>query len=172
MQLTSHRVPYVCVINRVKTENREHPVTWISAETDTSTISLTNRFQAATLYEAQQKSRRAMASRHPDDPVLLDIEVVVADTAANARRQLSEIEPSPRSTGRRAHTTEPHGLRYVGTIGGLRSLIMDIWAIGIADGVVLTPLSTPRSERLIVEELPELIAQHDRQCISDFQTNR
>ena len=97
------------------------------------------RITAADLQDAQRRSARQRAE-NPATPVLLDIEVLIDRDARSAFDALADVP----SGG---------GLRYVGTPRGLAGLIADVQRLGIADGVVLKPLTDSPVADLILEEL-------------------
>ena len=99
--------------------------------------------------------RRAVraAGRDPDDvTVLLDVEVLTAPTAAQARAEVAQLEAwAP-------HT--PRSLSYTGTPDGLAGLLHDLQAVGAADGVTLVPLTLPSGLAQITRQvLPRLREQ-------------
>ena len=76
------------------------------------------------------------ADRDPDAVrVLLDVEVHLADSAADAAGEVAQLDQWTADT--------PAGLRHIGTPGTLRELLGAIDASGAADGVVLRPLAVP-----------------------------
>ena len=97
------------------------------------------RISAVDLQDAQ---RRAAAQRAaaPEDPVLLDIEVLIDRDIHVAFTALDGMPAG-------------HALRYVGTPRGLAGLIADVQRLGIADGVVLMPLAGSPVTDLMLEEL-------------------
>ncbi|RYF59237.1 MAG: hypothetical protein EOO27_09920 [Comamonadaceae bacterium] len=83
--------------------------------------------------------------------MLLDVEVVIAPIARQARATQSLLS----DRGRISESSST--IRYVGTPEGLATLIADIHAAKVADGVTLIPLDGHDSTRLITErELPLL----------------
>ena len=112
------------------------------------------RVQAVDLRDAIRKSAalRGDASRHcPPPPVLLDIEVLIDHEAASARNTLMQLETT------RVVSASPQLMRYVGTSRGLAGLIADIHVLGIADGVLLIPLTEAGVvDKIIGEVLPAL----------------
>ncbi|BBX53119.1 hypothetical protein GCM10009645_54310 [Mycolicibacterium poriferae] len=93
-------------------------------------------------------AQRANAARteHPGRTVLVDIDVVVDDTAAGARRQVADAGVSAAAGT----------LTYIGTPTGLAGLIADIHALGLCDGAVLRPLLPGVAEVIRARVLPEL----------------
>lgn len=83
--------------------------------------------------DLREVAQRASASRedHPGVDVLVDIDVVVAATAAAARDLVDTVDAVWRAGT----------LRYIGTPAGLAGLINDVHALGITDGAILRPLS-------------------------------
>ncbi|WP_157890405.1 hypothetical protein [Mycolicibacterium goodii] len=104
------------------------------------------RITAADLADAQRRSARQRAAS-PTTPVLLDIEVLIDRDTRSAFDALAEVPSGS-------------GLRYVGTPRGLAGLIADVQRLGIADGVVLKPLTESPVADLMLEELvPGLAAR-------------
>ena len=94
----------------------------------------------------------AEEGRDPDSvAVLVDLEILIAPEARSARKELAQLDSaltSPRV---------PVSLHYVGTPSGLGSLIADIRAAEVADGVTLLPLALPRTlEHLVDSTIPWL----------------
>jgi hypothetical protein len=169
MQLQSQRIPYVCMVEQSAGAGVDcgRSVKWICADTETGGLWGSNRIQASDLRDAQRQSHQSTTNSTWTGPLFLEIEVLVDHTAAAARRQLAQLHDHTKSHDPTNGDPPPHGVRYIGTIQGLQSLIQDVWAVGIADGVVLLPLSPEPSERLIVEELPALLEQCGRRRPSD-----
>jgi alkanesulfonate monooxygenase SsuD/methylene tetrahydromethanopterin reductase-like flavin-dependent oxidoreductase (luciferase family) len=110
------------------------------------------RVQAIDLRDA---SRRCAALRADaatrDCPVLLDVEVLIDHDAASARNTLAQLETT------HVDSASPRLMRYVGTSRGLAGLIADIHVLGIADGVMLIPLTQAGVvEKVVDEVLPML----------------
>ncbi|PBC37081.1 hypothetical protein CJ178_23340 [Rhodococcus sp. ACPA4] len=115
------------------------------------------RIRATDLRDAQAQCAQIRAAiaedgRDPDSvAVLVDLEVLIAPEARAARKELAQLDSAlnvPRV---------PASLHYVGTPSGLGSLIADIRAADVADGVTLLPLSLPRTlEHLVGETIPWL----------------
>ncbi|NKR89375.1 LLM class flavin-dependent oxidoreductase [Rhodococcus hoagii] len=113
------------------------------------------RIQAADLRDAQQARERirtevAAEGRDPDSvTVLVDIEVLIAPDSRSARTELALLDET---------LGVPHqssSLTYVGTAEGLGSLLADIRAADVADGVTLLPLALPKVlERIVGGTLP------------------
>lgn len=113
------------------------------------------RVQAVDLRDAARQSARlraeAAAHGRQSSTVLVDIEVLVAETARVARTMCAELEPSLREPHR------PKSLTYIGTSRGLAGLIADICMLRIADGVALVPLGkTAMSDRIFDDVLLQL----------------
>ncbi|WP_068155612.1 hypothetical protein [Rhodococcus phenolicus] len=105
------------------------------------------RIRATDLRETRKARDRVRAElvaegRDPDSvTVLVDLEVVVASEARNARKQYAQLD-DPRATDT---------LSYVGTPQGLAGLIADIHSTHVADGVTLVPLAAPFTVEHIVD---------------------
>jgi hypothetical protein len=124
----------------------------------------TVRITARSLREAQKKRAYIRAA---DDTsgglvdVLLDVVVHIAPDARTARFEAGTGQRRPSATG----MTEGDTVVYVGTPSGLASLILDIRAADIADGVTVVPAVTERNTRdacvqlLLDEVLPLLDAR-------------
>ena len=97
------------------------------------------RVRAVDLQDAQRRAAMLRADA-PEQPVLLDIEVLIDRDIRSAFAALEDV-PSG------------HALRYVGTPRGLAGLIADVQRLGIADGVVLKPLADSPVSELMLEEL-------------------
>ncbi|CKG96512.1 hypothetical protein LTT02_16555 [Mycolicibacterium smegmatis] len=107
------------------------------------------RITATDLMDAQRRSARHRAAS-PTIPILLDIEVLID---RDTRSAFDALENAPKRGG----------LRYVGTPRGLAGLIADVQRLGIADGVVLKPLTDSPVADLMLEELvPGLSARQLR----------
>ncbi|OZC84591.1 hypothetical protein CH254_19355 [Rhodococcus sp. 06-412-2C] len=91
------------------------------------------RIQASDLREAQQQRARLRAEAvergesADGTAVFLDLEIHIAADARTARREFAGLD-APIS---------PSSIRYVGTPSGLASLISDVTAADVADGVTL-----------------------------------
>ena len=91
------------------------------------------RIQASDLREAQQQRARLRAEAvergesADGTAVFLDLEIHIAADARTARREFAALD-APSS---------PASIRYVGTPSGLASLISDVTAADVADGVTL-----------------------------------
>ena len=111
------------------------------------------RITATDLREAQRIRHGIRADligsgRDPESvTVLLDIETIVAETAADARGRLAEVESDPRTRRRNG------SISYIGTTSGLVGLIADIRTAEVADGVTIRPLELPGSLDLIVQQV-------------------
>jgi hypothetical protein len=67
---------------------------------------------------------------HPGRDVVVEIDVVIAGEAREARAAVAHAGPPPdRGT-----------LRYVGTAAGLAGLVADLYALDLSDGAMLIPL--------------------------------
>jgi alkanesulfonate monooxygenase SsuD/methylene tetrahydromethanopterin reductase-like flavin-dependent oxidoreductase (luciferase family) len=97
------------------------------------------RIEVSDMREAQRqrllvREARAWEGHDPDETaVLVDVEVVLADNASDARRQLAELGGWAREGSRPA-------LRYVGTPVGFAGLIEDMFVAHVCDGVTAIPL--------------------------------
>ena len=91
------------------------------------------RIQASDLREAQQQRARLRAEAvergesADSTAVFLDLEIHIAADARTARREFAGLDAP----------TSPSSIRYVGTPSGLASLISDVTAADVADGVTL-----------------------------------
>ncbi|OZD47475.1 hypothetical protein [Rhodococcus sp. 06-1477-1A] len=92
------------------------------------------RIQASDLRESQQHRARVRAEAvergesADSAAVFLDLEIHIATDARTARREFAALDAP----------TSPASIRYVGTPAGLASLISDVTAADVADGVTLT----------------------------------
>lgn len=117
----------------------------------------TVRIRASDLREAQQLTHRVrgeqvQAGRDPGAlTVLVDVDVVIAPVAREARVTFSLLPDRVRVE--RSVST----ICYVGTPEGLVTLIADIAAAKVADGVTLIPLDGDGSTRLITEHVLPLL---------------
>lgn len=133
MNVLDRTGPLVCLAHR---PDLSGPVpgssyTWLTGQVDAPLPVAESRIQAVDLRDAQLQSNRLRVGRTAlAGPLFLDIDVVVGTSAAAARRTLSDL-----AIPRRPRTL------YIGTVNGLLGLIRDVHALGIADGVVLFPLS-------------------------------
>lgn len=99
-------------------------------------------------------------SDHPTSPepvVALEVDVLVADEARQARRVAARYM-RPQGNDR---------ICYIGTPSGLRSLLRDIHAIRAADAVVLIPIDGPSSRSA---HLVSLVAESFR-CGAEFSAS-
>lgn len=78
------------------------------------------------------------------DTVLLDVEIVLATTAREARIAFSKLALAPRGA--------QSNFLYIGTASGLAGLVADIGAARVADGVTLIPLDDPVTVRLLASD--------------------
>jgi hypothetical protein len=99
-----------------------------------------HRLRARDLDEARRLSARIPEEVRRTSTVLLDVAVLVDDTAREARRAWSATQPAG----------DPDTIRYIGTLSGLAGLIDDVCAVGIADGAVLTPLIDQPTRTLLI----------------------
>ena len=116
--------------------------TWIEAGApdDEASPGEIVRIQAEDLREAQRRTsgiRADARAGNRDVAVFLDIESYTAVDARTARSELASI-----------CSDEPTSVRYVGTEAGLLSLISDITAAGVADGVTILRLG-PSKDAMI-----------------------
>lgn len=143
---TTHRIPVAVEAFGTVSDARSH------AEKHSDRI----RIRASDLREAQRRTHRlrldeAGSGRDPRElTVLVDIEVIIAPVARDARTQslLAGCLPPPDS---------PATIRYVGTPEGLATLITDIHAANVADGATLIPVDGHGSTRLIIERVLPLL---------------
>jgi hypothetical protein len=89
----------------------------------------------------------AARQEHPGCDVIVDIDVVIAGEAREARAAVAH-----------AGALSDHGtLRYVGTATGLAGLVADMYALGLSDGAMLIPLIGDETSALIRDVVvPEL----------------
>jgi hypothetical protein len=121
------------------------------------------RISAPTLAEAQRRwtgVRRGVpeaAGAQQAPAVLLDVRAHVAASVSAAYAEYRQIDASWVPGGRSAEIV------YVGTFSGLASLIWDIWAAGVADGVTLLSDAPERLIEQIAAEIgPRLVAKGAR----------
>lgn len=139
------------------------PDYWVDLTVGPDTLDLAaepavvHRVRAADLREAQQtrariRSRVAAEGRDPDSvAVLIDIETLIGVDSRSARAELALLDETL------GVPHQPTSLSYIGTSEGLASLIADIHAADVADGVTLLPLALPRVlERVVDGTLPWL----------------
>ncbi|NUS94385.1 MAG: LLM class flavin-dependent oxidoreductase, partial [Nocardia sp.] len=92
---------------------------------------------AAAATRSVLRSAVAAAGRDPRQVrVLLDLEVHLAPSAAQAAREVDRLEEWTATAG-------PDSLRHVGTAGALRDLVAEVRRECAADGLVLRPLALP-----------------------------
>ncbi|WP_430330668.1 hypothetical protein [Rhodococcus sp. ACT016] len=109
------------------------------------------RIRAADLHEAQRaraaiRAQVAAEGRDPDTvTVLVDIETLVAVDSRSARAELALLDETL------GVPHQPSSLSYIGTADGLASLIADIHAADVADGVTLLPLALPKVLEHVVD---------------------
>ena len=110
--------------------------------------------QASDLRESQQHRARVRAEAvdrgesADSTAVFLDLEIHIAADARTARREFAALDAP----------TGPASIRYVGTPSGLASLISDVTAAEVADGVTLTVLGDVARQSVLItgEVLPLL----------------
>jgi hypothetical protein len=96
----------------------------------------------------------AARRENPGCDVVVDIDVVIAEEARDARAAVAATGEVP-----------DHGtLRYVGTAPGLAGLVADLYALGLSEGAMLIPLLGEGSEQtcalireVVVPELASLL---------------
>ena len=114
------------------------------------------RIRASDLREAQRARADirvdiAADGRDPDSvTVLLDVDALIAPSAPLARRELAQLDSSLSGAATRA---KDDTVTYIGTPVGLISLIADVQAAEVADGVTLRPLALPGTLELIVSDV-------------------
>ncbi|OZF35559.1 hypothetical protein CH294_13240 [Rhodococcus sp. 14-2483-1-1] len=126
------------------------------------------RIQASDLREAQQQRARLRAEAvergesADSTAVFLDLEIHIAAEARTARREFAGLD-APIS---------PSSIRYVGTPSGLASLISDVTAADVADGVTLTVLGDVARQAVLVNNavLPLLESRGTRLDIDVVDT--
>ncbi|OZC47011.1 MULTISPECIES: hypothetical protein [Nocardiaceae] len=126
------------------------------------------RIQASDLREAQQQRARLRAEAvergesADSTAVFLDLEIHIAADARTARREFAGLD-APIS---------PSSIRYVGTPSGLASLISDVTAADVADGVTLTVLGDVARQAVLVNNavLPLLESRGTRLDIDVVDT--
>ncbi|NMH99412.1 LLM class flavin-dependent oxidoreductase [Pseudonocardia acidicola] len=104
---------------------------------------------------ARDRVRAAVtdAGRDPGTvAVLLDVEVLLAGTAAAAGRDLAELDGW-------AGELEPSSLRVVGTAAELAATLADAFAAGAADGFTAVPLALPSGLTAIADEVVPLLSE-------------
>ncbi|MCU1627463.1 MAG: hypothetical protein JWP64_2412 [Pseudonocardia sp.] len=105
----------------------------------------------ATTARLDVQAAAAEAGRDPSGiTVLLDVEVLLGETDAEARKELARLEaltPGP----------DPEGIRHVGTPGGLAALIGEVVRAHAADGVTFVPLALPSGLDAIVDGVVPLL---------------
>ncbi|GCE43118.1 hypothetical protein Rhow_007247 [Rhodococcus wratislaviensis] len=102
--------------------------------------------------------RRAAAEAGRDPAtlrILLDVEVVIAETADAAERDLAQLE---NWSGARY---EPASVLYRGDAPGVARLITDVAATGDVDGVTLRPLALPSGLDAITGDVLPLLGSGD-----------
>lgn len=104
------------------------------------------RIQASDLRESQQHLARVRAEAAErgesadSTAVFLDLEIHIAADARTARRELAALDAP----------AGPSSIRYVGTPAGLASLISDVTAADVADGVTLTVLGDVARQSVLI----------------------
>ncbi|GEL25861.1 monooxygenase [Pseudonocardia sulfidoxydans NBRC 16205] len=99
----------------------------------------------------------AAAGRDPDTVgVWLDVEVLVAPTAAQARERLATLDGYVRTLA----TVGTAPLRFAGTPAGLGDLVDHAVRSGAADGITLVPLALPGGlEQIVHHAVPHLVGR-------------
>ncbi|MGB2720647.1 MAG: hypothetical protein WBG53_19195 [Rhodococcus sp. (in: high G+C Gram-positive bacteria)] len=106
------------------------------------------RIQASDLRESQQHRARVRAEAvdrgesADSAAVFLDLEIHIAADARTARREFAALDAP----------TGPSSIRYVGTPAGLASLISDVTAADVADGVTLTVLGDVARQSVLIND--------------------
>lgn len=98
------------------------------------------RFGAPDLKRAQRL--RAGIRADGDVDAVLDVKVAVAADFRTACRAMATASPG-----------DDAALRYVGTLDGLASLVSDIHAAGVADGVTLIPVAAEQDPSWLAAEV-------------------
>ncbi|XDK88242.1 hypothetical protein R1X32_06720 (plasmid) [Rhodococcus opacus] len=159
--------PLVCMTHRDEVQNssplpdgQSDTFAWVFGNPGKGVALSNTRLRAADLRDAQRQSGNIPIEDRRATPLLLEIEVLIDTTAREARRELARLQGAGTTEplGTRRFSSYPRPMRYIGTVQGLSGLIQDICAVGIADGVVLIPLSPHPTEKLIMTEVAELIA--------------
>lgn len=99
--------------------------------------------------EARDRVRAAVAGAGRDPErvaVLLDVETLLGDRAAQDLRELDRLAPAGADTA-------PRTLRHVGDAAGLAGLLRDAAEERAADGFVLAPLALPSGLDAVVDGL-------------------
>ncbi len=91
---------------------------------------------------------RAVRQEHPGRDVVVDIDVVIAREASEARAALANAGDRP----------DQGTLRYVGTATGLAGLVADLHALGLTDGAMLIPLVGGETPALIRDVVLPMLA--------------
>ncbi|MDH6283716.1 hypothetical protein [Prescottella agglutinans] len=126
------------------------PDYWVDLTVGPDTLDLAaqppvvHRIRAVDLREAQQTRSRirgqvAAEGRDPDTvAVLVDVETLISADSRSARVELALLDETL------GVPHQPSSLSYIGTAQGLASLVADIHAADVADGVTLLPLALPK----------------------------
>ncbi|MDH6679867.1 alkanesulfonate monooxygenase SsuD/methylene tetrahydromethanopterin reductase-like flavin-dependent oxidoreductase (luciferase family) [Rhodococcus sp. LBL1] len=126
------------------------PDYWVDLTVGPDTLDLAaqppvvHRIRAVDLREAQQTRSRirgqvAAEGRDPDTvAVLVDVETLISADSRSARTELALLDETL------GVPHQPSSLSYIGTAQGLASLVADIHAADVADGVTLLPLALPK----------------------------
>lgn len=124
--------------------------TVVVAVDGTADDSSARRLRAVDLSTATAAYRHMRAHGGDQGPVLLEVEIVLAPTARDARAGYRALGLAPRDAG--------SNYLYVGTPSGLSGLVADIGAAGVADGVILIPLDDRVTRRLLVSDaIPAMV---------------
>jgi hypothetical protein len=124
--------------------------TVVVAVDGTADGSSVRRLRAVDLSMATAAYRHSRAQGGHGGPVLLEVEVVLASTAREARVTYRDLALAPRDAR--------SNYLYVGTPAGLSGLVADIGAAGVADGVILIPLDDRMTSHLLVSDaIPAMV---------------
>lgn len=144
MSTTQHEAPIQQLTNAAPRDRRV-----VVALNRPTTEHPFRRIRAVDLQMATAAYRDARADGS-GDTVLLDVEIVLAPTARDARIAYKNICSAPRDGW--------SNFLYVGTPSGLAGLVSDIGAARVADGVTLIPLDDPATVDLLVSAaIPHLV---------------
>ncbi|SIR65954.1 hypothetical protein [Williamsia sterculiae] len=97
---------------------------------------------------------RAVLREQSDDPgrllVAIEVDALVADDAATARAELLRLGESLDGSDT---------LRYVGTVNGLLTLVLDLYTAGVADAVIVHPIDGDPTVARIADDVVPLLHQ-------------